>query len=45
MREDLLANVSLSAEEQAFIEDIRAHKKASGIQSGGKGEDERNDTH
>lgn len=45
MREDLLANVSLSAEEQAFIEDIRAHKKAFGIQSGGKGEDERNDTH
>ena len=45
MREDLLANVSLSAEEQAFIEDIRTHKKAFGIQSGKKGEDERNDTH
>ena len=45
MREDLLANVSLSAEEQAFIEDIRAHKKASGIQSGEKEEDECNDTH
>lgn len=45
MREDLLVNVSLSAEEQAFIEDIRAHKKASDIQSGGKGEDECNGTH
>ena len=45
MREDLLANVSLSAEEQAFIEDIRAHKKASGIQSGKKGEDEDSSHH